>query len=283
MAKQTADNEQPLIGKTYLYALPIILIILVLNLLFNQTARDLVGLKPTSTLSLDFFTSWFSVSKGKTTQPVLKPLVLSASEIKAFQDSFIYDDVPIIVIPPEPINIVDSDNKKIAEENKKRQLEEDNRMLLLSSVWLVPIQGTFQDRQMRWNAIIAGQYCRVGRELVTEDPKRVTYSLLGIGHKAAWMIAYLPDIAVTNRPSVPDIDWPDIAMIVNERKSPKSSERVLTGIRLANGETIPKGSTLKYANTDVSFTVLELWPSMVIFEAKKGAQTALIGCSLVTQ
>lgn len=283
MAKQTTDNEQPLIGKIYLYALPIILIVLVLNLLFNQSARDLVGLKPTSTLSLDFFTSWFSVAKGGKTQPVLKPLVLSASEIKAFQDSFVYDDIPIIVIPPDLADTGNT-NKTMIPGGKKDLLAEQERVkLLLSSIWLVPIQGTFLDLQNQWNAIIAKQNCRVGRELVSENPEGVTYSLLAIGRNSAWMIAYHPSIAVTNRPSIPVIDWPDVAMIVDERKSPTSPQRVLTGIRLANGEIIPKGSTLKYANTDVSFTVLELWPSMVIFEAKKGPQTALIGCSLVTQ
>lgn len=284
MAKQTTDNEQPIIRQAYIYALPVILVILVFNLLFNQEARTLIGLKPTSPLSFSLFSGWFSHSSGMTAQPVLKPLRLSANEIQAFTESFKIDLVPTNSVPDKiELDPTTVDTAKTEAARKKKTLEEENHIRMLASIWPVPIQGTFQDRQMRWNAIIAGQYCRTNREIVSEIPERVSFSLVGIGRKSVWMIAYHPSIAVTNRPSVPTVDWPDVAMIVSVRENSYSSQRVPTGIRLANGQKIPKGYTLKYKNTDVTFTVMELWPSMVVFEAKKNDQIALIACSLVAQ
>jgi len=273
MAKHM-DDEQPLIGKAYLYAVPVIVVILVLNLLFNQDARDLIGLKRDSKMSLGFLTQWVGgTAKSRLKKREIKPLTFSANDIDAFSQSFVDSKVPTIILqePPRPVE----DAKMQAATVHKGEDE------LGFSLWPVTIQGTFQDRDVKWNAIISGYYCKVGREISSSNTDRALYTILAIGRKSIWLAAYPPDLAKEKRPEIPTIEWPDVAMIVTERESALSTRRIPMGIRLANGAQVRKGQTLKYRNSDVQFKLKELWASMVIFEARKGDQIALLGCSLV--
>jgi hypothetical protein len=273
MSEQT---DPPLISKGYLYVLPVVVVGIVLNLLFNQEARDLVGLKQGKAFSLK------GLFGGRVSGPAAvpeKPLTFSAADVRAFTESFTRSEVRVLVLPPETPSPDDEKRKREEEERRKRE-EAEKSLPPPDLPWPVTVQGTFQDQQGRWTAIIAGHYCRTGKELVSDKPGRCVYKILAVGRKCVWLHAYPSD--KPEPPVLPDIEWPDVALIETAREGILKRRYVPARVRLANGVTVRKGDTLVYETTRVRFTAAELWEAGVVFEARQGEQSAKIACMLVT-
>ena len=272
------QNDAPLVRKGYLYLLPVILAVLVLNLLFNQDARNLVGLKPGKTLSLKGLLGGKQVVAAPVAAPA-KPLTFSAEDVRAFTESFTKREVRVMVIPPPPPPPPPPPSTN--EVGKSGGSKPPPPPPPPPDVpWPVPVQGTFQDRQGRWTAIIAGQYCRAGKQLVSAQTNRCAYTVLWVGRRCVWLHAYRSD--KPEPPVLPDIEWPDVSLIETVREGLIKRSYVPTRLRLANGVTAKKEDTLAYATTKVRFTVKELWETGVVFEAKKDDQSAKIACMLVS-
>lgn len=270
--------DPPLISKAYLYLLPVIVVGLALNLLFNQEARELVGIKKGRAISLKGIFSKKSAVAPKPAQAE-KPLSFSAEDVRLFTESFTKSEIQVVVLPPEPPPDEDENKKREEEERRKREEEEGKKEPPPDQPWPVRVDGTFLDQQGRWTAIIAGHYCRAGKELVSDKPGRCTYKVLYIGRKCIWLHAYPSDS--TETPALPMIDWPDVDMIETAREGLLKRRYVPVRVRLANGIAVEKGYTLKYEKTGVSFIVEELWASGVVFKALKDDQSAKIACMLV--
>lgn len=291
------QNDPQTARKGFLYMLPLIVAGIALNLLFNQEARSLVGLKPGKTLSLK---GLFGGSRARSpaAQPVQrKPLAFSADEMRAFTESFTKTEVKVLVLPPdlkkleeerrkqreadEAAKITEQEFKKKQEKEKEeeraRRLAEEER--LKSTPWPVPVQGTFKDSQGRWTVIIAGRYCQPGKELVSDRTNRCAYTILSVGRKCLWLHAYRPD--QPRPPILPDIEWPDVALIETAREGVFKRGYVPTNVVLANGQKVRKGDTLVYPASAVQFKIADLWNIGVVFEAVKGDQSAKIACMLV--
>ena len=272
------QNDGPLVRKGYLFAVPVILVAIVLNLLFNQEARSLVGLKPGKTFSLKELFGGKAVAAAPAVAPA-KPLSFSAADVRAFTESFTKREVQVMVIPPPPPPPPPSthDNEVGKSGGSKAPPPPPPPP---DVPWPVTVQGTFRDQKGRWTAIIAGTYCRAGKQLVSATTNRCAYTLLGVGRKCVWLHAYRSD---KPEPAVlPDIEWPDVEMIETDREGLIKRSYVPARVRLANGVTAKKGDTLVYATSNVRFTVKDLWGIGVVFEAKKNDQSATIACMLVS-
>lgn len=291
------QNDPPTARKGFLLMLPLIVLGIALNLLFNQEARNLVGLKPGKTLSLK---GLFGGARAKlpVSAPVQrKPLAFSAAEMRAFTDGFTKTEVKVLVLPPDLKKLEEERRKKSdadeiakrtaeaqkiaqakqAEAERLERLAEEER--LKSTPWPVPVQGTFKDSQGRWTGIIAGRYCQPGKELVSDRTNRCAYTVLSVGRNCLWLHAYRPD--QPRPPILPDIEWPDVALIETAREGVFKRGYVPTNVVLANGQKAKKGDTLVYPSSAVQFKISELWGIGVVFEAVKGDQSAKIACMLV--
>jgi len=207
---------------------------------------------------------------------VARKSAFTAEEFRAFTESFTQHEVAGLYIPPPPQAPPDpgEDARKRAEEEARRERER------IAYLWPVPVQGAFRDMHGRWTAIVSGQNVRISDSLASDVPGRCGYSVLAIGWRCAWMQVIPPGEAVGA--AIPDIDWPDVALIELDRTGLIRREYVPARVRLGNGVTLGKGDVLEYRATGTRFIVKYLWHSGVVFEAVKDDKRVEFACALVT-
>jgi hypothetical protein len=261
-----ASPDKSMVGKFYLYLLPFILLSIVLNLVFNEEARSYVGLKPGKALSLGSLFGRQGGARSPVAAPV-QPLTFSADEVRAFTDGFTKREVRVCVTPPPP-------PLPVAPQTNSRPEAAQVSAPPMGTPWPVRVQATFKNLQGNWTVIIASQYFRAKQTFESDQPNRCAYAVLAVGRKCVWLQAY--PLKGEEPPALPDVEWPDVLFIDSGRNG-----QVPVSVRLANGVSAKKGDTLMYEDTQVRFTVKELWSTGVFFEAIKDDKEALIACMLV--
>ncbi len=270
-----SNEDQPLVGKKYLIMLPVLLAFAVWNVFFNPECRKLLGLKQGKTVSIS---SWFKFKPGAkpTASRPLTKLSFSAEDLTTFTSSFTNEQISVVVITPPKIDKQEEESDADKGDGALEPPEPPKDV-----PWLVPLQGTFADSQGRWTAIISGQYCREGKQILSSSQNRCAYRILSVGRNSVWVQAY-PRTA-SSPPPLPKITWPDVSSIVLAREGNRGRSYVPTAIKFINGVTAGKGDVLEYRTMKTRFTVKELWHSGVIFEAEKGDERALIGCMFISR
>ena len=275
----SAQSNPPLLSKKYLYVLPVVILLVAWNLLFNPDARKLVGLKQGS--SLPSLSDWFKHKKGGGAAPQAKPPVFSAEEMKAFTDSFTQREVKDICIPApvvdKPSELAVQDKKQQEEQDRKKR-EQEAEQKKIASLWPAGVQGVYKDMKGQWTAIISGKNVHTGNRLTLGRNDLCDYSLLALGQRCAWMQVLLPGDATSV--SLPDIEWPDVKLVELARVNGKYEP---TGVILGSGDKLKEKEALEYKTTGARFTVKKLWLNGVVFEAIKGGAHVMIACMLVSQ
>ncbi len=235
--------------------------VLAYGFLFVPDVRGLVGLSNKPVFS---FSSLFKAGQGDVKTQGRALATIPKGDLETFCDSFTKREVEIIVIPPD-VEVV-----------KKPGVSDEVRKNMLESLWEVRVSGTFPDLEKNWQAIIQGQYCKAGRRLESRVEGRCAYQILEVGKKCVWMVAYTKGDKV---PEMPEVEWPDVSFIVNDRIDGKLRP---ARVRFARGIEVGIHRVFKVSRTsDVSFRVVKLFDNGVCFEAFSGEASWFFGCMVV--
>ena len=278
-----ATSDSSLLGKKFLYVLPVLVVLIAWNLFFNPDARELLGLKKGKAISFDFFKR----KGGVAAVSAVKAPKFSAEEFGVFEQSLTQRELPqglvIVTNVAEATPPRETEEERLARLDKERVAKETDAKKKLAYLWPVRVQGAYQDLQGRWTAIVAGHNVYVHDKLASGREDKCVYSVLAVGQQCGWMRVVPPGLNSAELAKLPEsVVWPDVALIELDKTGIFRREYVPARVRLGNGTTLGKNDALKYKATGTTFKVKELWMNGVVFEVSNSDASAEVACVLVT-
>lgn len=279
------DNEgKPVVSKGYLYLLPVIMIGLGLQLLFNNEFRSLLGMRQIKGLISE---KQAVIKDGGSAVSPVKKKEFNSEDASRVADYLSGIKTPIVV-PPVVINVTST--PPVISDPVTNIVCGGTSLTAavqrVETIWPFVTRGICAGEFGERAAIIGGvsdyrANCVKGMRLESSDTNNCTYTILHVGERCVWVEAC--SRAGEGRSSLPVISaWPVLKKIVREYDHNKGGYKPVR-VEFADGAKLTPGQSYKWSSDPgLTFTLSSFLNDVgVVFDIESGTNTIKVVCSVV--
>ncbi len=284
------DNQsKPVVRKAYIYLLPLIVVGVILQLIFNSEVRKLVGLRPSkksvSRKAIDLEEKSPSGELAAEKAFDAKGISAFANYITWFkpQKTELPTNVVVIVEPPtKVVVIVEPPTSEVVIVVSELQT---NVVRNVEKLWPFITRGICVGENQEPVAIVDGisvhDGCFKGTRMEPSSTNRCAYVVLHVGERCVWAEA-CPRAGSLPPVLVHEIKWPAVNKIVREYDE-KTGGYVSAKLLFADGKSTRPGQSYNFNGSSMQTLQLSgfLNDKVAVFKMDSGTNELKVVCSVV--